>query len=131
MKSIKIIIICLVIVSCNKNSTKSEFNNIILDKNLNSKLFHGTDYIINPLTLKTNAGYDNVIDSIKYLVKSNIIVNNDSLRTMRFTNLRQIHADTLKLNIYETNPAYYQNLTILIVGKSSKLNTIIKHLVRL
>ena len=74
----------------------------------------------NPLTLKTESGYDNIPDSTQYIVKSNAIVNNDSLRLMRFAEFKKINSDTLELKIFETNPAYSQNLTIKIVDNKFK-----------
>lgn len=59
-------------------------------------------------------------DSTQYLIKSNAIVNNDSLRLMRFAELKQIAPDTLELNIFETNPLYSQNLIIKIANKQFK-----------
>lgn len=77
--------------------------------------------MLNPLTLKTEYGYDNVPDSTQYIVKSNAIVNNDGLRLMRFAELKGINSDTLELKIFETNPAYSQNLTITIVNNEFKM----------
>lgn len=94
----------------------------MINEGLSNNLFDSTEYILNPLTLKTESGYDNVPDSTKYLIKSNAIVNNDSLRLMRFAELKQINPDTLELKIFETNPAYGQNLTIKIAGNQFKSN---------
>lgn len=76
--------------------------------------------MLNPLTMKTESGYDNVPDSTQYIIKSNAIVNSDSLRLMRFAELKRIDSDTLELKIFETNPAYSQNLTIKIVDNQFK-----------
>ncbi|AUP79547.1 hypothetical protein [Flavivirga eckloniae] len=115
MKKAPVILFCLILGSCGIKNDKSEFDKITFNNELNSYLFNSTEFILNPLTLKTESGYDNVPDSTKYIVKSNAIVNKDSLRLMRFVELKQINADTLELNIFETNPAYSQNLTIKII----------------
>ena len=39
---------------------------------------------------------------------------------MRFTELKRVDSDTLELKIFETNPAYSQNLIIKIVGNQFK-----------
>ena len=100
--------------------SKTEFNKITIDKDLNSDLFNSTEYTLNPLTIKTEFGYDNVADSTQYFIKSNAIVNKDSLRLMRFADLKRIDADTLVLTIFETTPLYSQNLTIKIVDDQFK-----------
>ncbi|MCA9767053.1 MAG: hypothetical protein KC455_11625 [Carnobacterium sp.] len=114
------ILFCVFLTTCGIRKTQSEFDKIIIDGNLNSALFNSTDSILNPLTIKIENGYDGLIDSTSYAVNSNAIVNKDSLRLMRFVELKQIDADTLELNIYETNPAYSQNLIIKIVDKQFK-----------
>lgn len=115
-----LIIFCSILVSCGIKNNKSEFDKIIIDSELNSNLFTSTEFILNPLTLKTESGYDNVPDSTQYIVKSNAIVNKDSLRLMRFAKLKQITPDTLELKIFETNPAYVQILVIKIVKNEFK-----------
>lgn len=122
MKKLLIITLCSTLVSCGLKKTQTKFNKITIDKELNSNLFNSTEFMLNPLTLKTESGYDNIPDSTQYIIKSNAIVNNDSLRLMRFVKLKQIDSDTLELNIYETNPAYSQNLKIKIVGNQFKSN---------
>ncbi len=116
MKKILIITLCSILVSCGIKTEESAFDQIIVNNELHSNLFNSTEYILNPLTLKTEFGYDNLPDSTQYIVKSNAIVNNDSLRLMRFAKLKRIHSDTLELNIFELNPAYNQNLTIRIAN---------------
>ncbi|WP_370000889.1 hypothetical protein [Winogradskyella sp.] len=113
------------LISCAIRTENSQFENIIIDKNLSSKLFDSQELILNPLTLKTEYGYDNVPDSTKYLVKSNAIVNKDSSRLMRFAEIKQFKSDTLKIRIHETNPIYSQNFTITIIG--DKFNTEFKY----
>ena len=120
MKKLLIIILFTIIVACGVNKNKSEFEKITFDKELNSNLFNSTEFMLNPLTLKTEYGYDNVPDSTQYIIESNAIVNSDSLRLMRFTELRRVDSDTLELKIFETNPAYSQNLTIKIVDNQFK-----------
>ncbi len=110
-----LIICCAILVSCDIKNNIPEFNNIVIDNGLNSHLFTSTEFIYNPLTLKTESGYDNVSDSTQYIITSNAIVNKDSLRVMRFAELKRMNSDTLELKIFETNPAYAQNLTIKIV----------------
>lgn len=97
-----------------------ELSEITIDKELNSNLFKSTEFMLNPLTLKTEIGYDNVPDSTQYLINSNAVVNNDSMRLMRFTELKQTNSDTLELKIFETNPAYSQNLIIKIIDNQFK-----------
>ncbi|UII77782.1 hypothetical protein LV716_08435 [Flagellimonas sp. HMM57] len=120
MKNPLLTILCTTLISCGTLKDKTAFDTIAVDINLNSGLFDSTEFILNPMTLRTESGYDNVPDSTRYIITSNAIVNNDSLRLMRFTELRRIDADTLELNIYETNPAYSQNLTIKIVDNQFK-----------
>ncbi|TYA71390.1 hypothetical protein [Seonamhaeicola marinus] len=114
------ITLCLILVSCGIKKNQSQYDTIRVDKELNSHLFNSTEFMLNPLTLKTESGYDNLPDSTQYLIKSNAIVNNDSLRLMRFAELKRIDSDTLELKIFETNPAYSQNLTIKIVNNQFK-----------
>jgi hypothetical protein len=121
MKTILIIAFCSILVSCGVEQGKTDFEKIIIDHELNSSLFNSTDSILNPLTLKTEFGYDNVPDSSRYLIKSNAIVNNDNFRLMRFAELKQIDSDTLNLNVFETNPLYSQNLEIIIVDNEFKM----------
>ncbi|MDO5979338.1 hypothetical protein [Flavivirga spongiicola] len=120
MKKLHIIIFCSILISCGIKNNKSEFDKIIIDNELNSNLFNSTEFMLNPLTLKTESGYDNVPDSTQYIVKSNAIVNKDSLRLMRFAELKRIGSDTLELNIFETNPAYSQSLIIKIIDNRFK-----------
>lgn len=120
LKKLLIITLCSILVNCGIKKNKTEFDKITIDKELNSNLFNSTEFMLNPLTLKTESGYDNLLDSTQYIIKSNAIVNNDSLRLMRFTELKQIDSDTLELNIFETNPAYSQNFKIKIVGNQFK-----------
>ena len=80
MKNLHIIILCTILVSCGIKKSKSEFDKITIDKELNSNLFNSTEFMLNPLTLKTESGYDNVPDSTQYIIKSNAIVNNDSFK---------------------------------------------------
>ncbi len=120
LKKLLIIALCSILVSCGIKKNETEFDEITIDKELNSNLFNSTEFILNPLTLKTESGYDNVPDSTKYALKSNAIVNNDSLRLMRFTELKRIDSDTLELKIFETNPTYSQHLTIKIVDNQFK-----------
>ncbi|MFI0431041.1 hypothetical protein [Mariniflexile sp. HMF6888] len=120
MKKLLIITLSTILVSCGIKRNKTEFDKITIDKELNSNLFNSTEFMLNPLTLKTESGYDNYPDSTQYIIKSNAIVNNDSLRLMRFAKLKRIDSDTLELKIFETNPAYSQNLTIKIVNNEFK-----------
>jgi hypothetical protein len=120
LKKLLIITLCTILVSCGIKKNKTEFDKITIDKELNSNLFNSTEFMLNPLTLKTEFGYDNVPDSTQYIIKSNAIVNNDSLRLMRFAELRRIDSDTLELKIFEANPAYSQNLRIKIVDNQFK-----------
>ncbi|WMI68188.1 hypothetical protein [Mangrovimonas sp. YM274] len=120
MKKLLIIILSTTLVSCGVKKNKSEFDKMTFDKELNSNLFNSTESILNPLTLKIESGYDNLPDSTQYSIKSNAIVNNDSLRLMRFAELKRIDSDTLELQIFETNPAYSQNLTIKIIDNQFK-----------
>ena len=117
MKKNLLFISFLTLLSCGLDTSESEFERIVIDDKLNKILFTSTDYILNPLTLKTEFGYDNYPDSTQYLVTSNAIVNNDSLRLMRFAKLKRISSDTLELRVFETNPAYIQNLTIKIIDQ--------------
>ncbi|WP_430467278.1 hypothetical protein [Winogradskyella ouciana] len=116
-----LLILFIILTSCETRTEKSQFENIIIDKNLSSNLFDSQEFILNPLTLKTEHVYDNVPDSTMYVVKSNAIVNKDSSRLMRFAELKQLDSDTLKLRIHETNPMYSQNFIITING--DKFNT--------
>lgn len=120
MKKLLTIILCSILVSCGIKKNESEFDEITIDKQLDSNLFNSIDFMLNPLTLKTESGYDNLPDSTKYVIKSNAIVNNDSLRLMRFAELKRIDSDTLELKIFETNPAYSQHLTVKIVDNQFK-----------
>lgn len=120
LKNLLTIILYTILVSCEIEKDKTEFDEITIDKELSSNLFNSTKFILNPLTLKTESGYDNVSDSTQYIIKSNAIVNNDSLRLMRFAKLKRINSDTLELKIFETNPAYIQNLTIKIADNEFK-----------
>lgn len=110
------ILLCAILFSCEAEKRKLEYEKITIDKDLSSNLFDSKEFMLNPLTLKTEYGYDGLLDSTQYLIMSNIRVNNDSLRGMRFTEFIQITSDTLVLNIFETNPTYHQNLMITIVG---------------
>lgn len=65
--------------------------------------------------MQTENGFDNLLDSSQYLIQSNVIVNNDSLRIMHFAEAKKETLDTLKLKIFETNPAYHQELTITLI----------------
>ncbi len=121
LKKLLIIILCTILVSCGIKKNKTEFDEITIDKDLKSNLFNSTEFILNPLTLKTESGYDNVPDSTQYIIKSNAIVNNDSLRLMRFAELKRTDSDTLELKIFETNPAYSQSFTIKIVNNQFKM----------
>ena len=120
MKKLLIITLCTILVSCGIKKNETEFDKITIDKELNRNLFNSTEFMLNPLTLKTESGYDNVPDSTQYIIKSNAIVNSDSLRLMRFAELKRIDSDTLELKIFETNPAYSQYLTIKIVDNQFK-----------
>lgn len=120
MKNLLIISLCAILVSCGIKKDKTKFDKITIDKELSSTLFNSTEFMLNPLTLKTESGYDNVPDSTQYIIKSNAIVNNDSLRLMRFAELKRIAPDTLELKIFETTPLYSQNLTIKIVDNKFK-----------
>ena len=102
------------LVSCGVKKSNSEFEKITFHEELNSNLFNSTEFMLNPLTIKTDSGYDHLPDSTQYLIKSTAIVNNDSLRLMRFAELKRIDSDTLELKIFETNPAYSQKLIIKI-----------------
>jgi len=115
-------VLCTILVSCGIQKNKTQFDKVVIDKELHSNLFSSTEFMINPLTLKTEFGYDNIPDSTQYIIKSNAIVNSDSLRLMRFAKLKRIDSDTLELKIFETNPAYSQNLTIKIVDNQFKSN---------
>lgn len=114
------ILFSIFLASCGIRKNQSEFDKIIIDGNLDSAFFNSTDSILNSLTIKTENGYDGLIDSTLYAVNSNAIVNKDSLRLMRFAELKRIDADTLELKIYETNPAYSQNLIIKLVDNQFK-----------
>ncbi len=120
LKKLLIITLCTILVSCGIKKNKTEFDKITIDKELNSNLFNSTEFMLNPLTLKTEFGYDNIPDSTQYIIKSNAIVNSDSLRLMRFAELKRIDSDTLELKIFETNPAYSQYLTIKIADNQFK-----------
>lgn len=120
MKKLLIITLFTILISCGTKKNKTDFDNITIDKELKSNLFNSTEFMLNPLTLKTKFGYDNVSDSTQYIIKSNAIVNNDSLRLMRFAELKRINSDTLELKIFETNPAYSQHLKIKIVDNQFK-----------
>ncbi len=121
MKKTLASIFCLISVSCAIKKTDSGFEKIIVDDELNSSLFYSKDYMINPLTLKTESGYDNAMDSTQYVIKSNAIMNQDSMRLMRFTELKRTDSDTLLLRVFETNPTYHQNLTVTLVNDKFKM----------
>jgi hypothetical protein len=59
LKELLIITLCTILVSCGRKKTKTEFELIIIDKELNSNLFNSTEFMLNPLTLKAESGYDN------------------------------------------------------------------------
>jgi len=120
LKKLLTIALCSFLISCGINKNKLEFDKVTIDNKLNSNLFNSSEYMLNPLTLKTESGYDNVPDSTQYIIQSNAIVNKDSFRLMRFAELKRINPDTLELTIYETNPAYSQNLTITIANNEFK-----------
>ena len=116
MKKLLIITFCTILVSCGIKKNKTGFNKITIDKELNSKLFNSTEFILNPLTIKTENGYDGLLDSTLYIIKSNAITNKNKYRLMRFTELKKKSSDTLELKIFETNPSLHQNLTIKIIN---------------
>ena len=121
MKQILIICISLALFSCQKKVNHSGYDKIKIDSNLDSPLFKSTESMLNPLTIKTKYGYDGLEDSTQYQIKSNILVNDDPFRTIRFTDLKQISSDTLEVNIYETNPMYHHELKIIIINKTFKV----------
>ncbi|EDP69978.1 hypothetical protein FBALC1_10612 [Flavobacteriales bacterium ALC-1] len=120
MKQILVTTILLALFSCT-NTSNTEYSTLRVDANLKSKFFASTKTMLNPLTIKTKNGYDGLIDSTEYQINSNILVNNDSLRSIRFTKLKRISNDTLRLSIYETNPMYHHNLIASIIGTSFKI----------
>ncbi|OAD92719.1 hypothetical protein A7A78_02075 [Aequorivita soesokkakensis] len=63
MKKLLIIILSTILVSCGIKKNNTEFEKITIDKELNSNLFNSIEFMLNPLTLKTESGYDNVPDS--------------------------------------------------------------------
>ena len=99
-----------------------EFEKFLVNPKLNHSLFHTSDFILNPLTIKTDSGYDGIIDSNLYEIQSTALINQDSLRTMRFAYGTFISEDSIKIEIRETSPAYHQVLTIWIVNETFSMS---------
>ncbi|MEM9144005.1 MAG: hypothetical protein AAGA86_13530 [Bacteroidota bacterium] len=115
----KLFLLCI-LASCAPKQPPTGFTKIDISPDLESPLFSSTEYLGNPLALKTEFGYDNVADPTRYVKKSTAIVNTDSLRLMRFTELTRMHPDTLQLILFETTPIISQELLIKIAGDDFK-----------
>lgn len=116
-----LISILILLISCRASKNNNEFHKIEVDTTLYHKLFDTINFMLDPLALKTETGIDNIENGKQMEITSTCLVNNDSLRLMRFTDLKQVANDTLKLSIFELNPLYYNNLDILIVGNQFKM----------
>ena len=113
----RVIFICLIGIlffSCRSSQTSNRA--IIIDSSIDRPIFHTQDTILNPLSLPTDSGFDNVGDSNLYTVQSTVVVNNDILRKMRFAKLKRLSVDSLCLIIFEENPAYNQSLRVFITN---------------
>ncbi len=121
MKTISIIIIAFGFFSFMKIQP-ADFDKVKFEQNLNHQLFKTLDSILNPLTIKTEFGYDGIPDSNLYELKSTVLVNNDTLRQMRFASAEKINEETIELTIFETSPLYHQELTVQIVKDEFKMN---------
>ena len=99
----------------------ADFDKVKFEQNLNHQLFKTSDSILNPLTIKTEFGYDGIPDSNLYELKSTVLVNNDTLRQMRFASAEKINEETIELTIFETSPLYHQELTVQIVKDEFKM----------
>lgn len=119
MNLIYSLLLIITLSSCRLIQNDLVFKDIKYQPNLSNEYFTTTQYINNPLT---TLEYDGLKDSSLYIVNSNIIVNNDSLRLMRFTEFTKRANDTLQLDIFETNPAYSQNLTIRMINNQFKMD---------
>jgi len=125
-----LLLLCLISISCVAQKGNTKFDKIKFDKELTHTLFTSTEYMLNPLTLKTEHGYDNVEDSTQYVIQSNVMLDKDEYSKMRFVNVKRLEADTLELTIHETSPAHHLVLTTKIKDEeftsSFRFSTVIK-----
>jgi hypothetical protein len=94
--------------------------NVEYHKNIDHPFFHTTDSVYNPMTLvfKDEAGkwhYDNVPDSNKYETQSNIILNNDDSRQLRFGKFTLGDAVSV-ITLEEDGPSELLRLEIAVEG---------------
>jgi len=112
------ILFCPLLAFGQKNTT------IVVDPQINHPLFASSDSIYNPATLVFTDSdgkihYDGVPDSNKYAVMSNVIINNDPDRQMRFVEAMFI-GDSLYITIDESNASEYHTIQIAYSSKGSR-----------
>lgn len=95
----------LILFSLFAAAQESSWTQLEENSELSSILFLHSDSILNPMTILTpNGVYDGVLDSNKYEVQSDCIINADPRWRIRFANAKHEN-DTLKIEIQESNPA--------------------------
>ena len=101
MRSFFYMLLVLLLVAC----SESPFQKVSVDPSIQDTLFQRNTFMLHPLTIKTETGYDGLIDSTMYWKQANVVIegpDEDSRSTMRMGHTKR-SGDTVLIDIYETN----------------------------
>ena len=110
MRSFFYMLLVLLIVAC----SESRFQKVSVDPFIQDTLFQKNTFMLHPLTIKTETGYDGLIDSTMYWKRANVVIEGpdvDSRNTIRIGETKRL-GDTVLINIYDDN--FYQSHQFMI-----------------
>jgi len=103
--------------------SQDNWNYLKIDSLISDTLFSKNDFVLNPFMIEDENGSISSglpkIDTNKYLIESNCIVDSNEFHKIRFVECER-NKDTIIITIQEENPAYYDEIIIRIKDEKFK-----------